>query len=261
MASSASWEKIFNDYKILEHDFTKSPFFIDAKMIKKSVQDFEDTSDKEVRILCKIDSREKLPEVMANNNLFLLPIKNGSYVILKGNCFLDIPEITSEPIEYLPKLSFDLKSSFIGSSEMQHLDYCFAISMVRTFCKDDNLVLTIRGRKYTPKFDFNINNYLINVESVQTEVDAGYESENKIVLIEAKNSKTKNINIRQLLYPFKQWSLNTGKEVMLIFFEKRGKFYNFWQYRFSDPNDFNSIELVESKRYIVRPSISSVFKK
>ena len=54
------WQKIFNDYRILEHDFNKSPFFVSALQIKKSCQKFKTTSEKEVRILCKQDSREKI---------------------------------------------------------------------------------------------------------------------------------------------------------------------------------------------------------
>ena len=50
--------------------------------------------------------------------------------------------------------------------------------------------------------NFNTDLYKnINVVSVQTEVDAGFEGRNKIALIEAKNSNTKNIIIRQLYYP------------------------------------------------------------
>ena len=39
MANSASWEKIFKDNKILEHDFSKTPFYLSAKEIKKSVEE------------------------------------------------------------------------------------------------------------------------------------------------------------------------------------------------------------------------------
>ena len=35
MANSASWEKIFKDNKILEHDFSKTPFYLSAKEIKE----------------------------------------------------------------------------------------------------------------------------------------------------------------------------------------------------------------------------------
>ena len=64
MANSKSWKKIFDDYEVQKHDFKKSPFPISASQIKKAVQKFKKTVEKEVRILCKIDSREDLPQVM-----------------------------------------------------------------------------------------------------------------------------------------------------------------------------------------------------
>ena len=252
MANSKSWEKIFDDYKILENDFNEKGFVLKAEMIKKSCQDFEKTGEKEVRILCKQDSREAQPEIMRKNKLFLLPVKNGKYVILKGCGYFDIPEIKSELVVYNSKLDFSLDTSKIGNSEMQHLDFAYASSIIRTFMKDESLVLTIRGRKYTPKFSFFVGKQKIDVESVQTEVDAGYEGKDKIVLVEAKNSKTTNIIIRQLFYPFRQWRNFTDKEIYLLFFEKRDKEYLIWQYEFKDPNDYNSVRLVKSERYIVR---------
>jgi len=92
---------------------------------------------------------------------------------------------------------------------------------------------------------------LIKTKSVQTEVDAGFEGRDKIVLIEAKNSKTSNTIIRQLFYPYKQWKLHTKKSVFLLFFEKRKDIFYIWQYGFKDENDYNSIELIKSDRYLI----------
>ena len=249
MAKNNSWKKIFDDNKILKHDFDKSPFYLSAKEIKKSVQDFENTTEKEVRILCKMDTRESVPEIMRKNGLILLPVKNGQYVILKGEGYLDIPEIEGEAEIYNTKLDFELDTTKIGNSEMQHLDFAYASSLIRTFMDDHSLVLTIRGRKYTPEFTYKVGNNIIDTESVQTEVDAGYEGKDKIVLIEAKNSQTKNTIIRQLYYPFRQWSEHSKKEVFLLFFEKRVDEYLIWQYKFTDKNSYDSIKLVKSKKY------------
>jgi hypothetical protein len=248
-ASNASWEKIFEDYKILEHDFSKKPFYLSAEEIKKSVQDFKKTNQKEVRILCKMDTRECVPEIMQKNKLFLLPVKNGKYVLVRGDGYVDIPKIETDAEIYNTKLDFDLDTSKIGNSEMQHLDFAYASSLVRTFMSDPSLVLTIRGRKYTPKFSCKVENHDIEIESVQTEVDAGYEGKDKVVLIEAKNSQTKNTIIRQLYFPFRQWSEHTKKNVYLLFFEKRKNEYLIWQYEFADKNDYNSIKLIKSKKY------------
>lgn len=251
MASNTSWAKIFEDYKILEHNFDNSPFYLSANDIKKSCQDFKKVAEKEVRILCKQDTRGDRPQVFIENNLFILPVKNGFYAIVNGEGYIDIPNITSDENTYDSKLDFELVTSKIGDSEMQHLDFAYASSLIRTFMEDESLVLTIRGRKYTPQFSFNVGQQLIRVESVQTEVDAGFEGRDKIVLIEAKNSSTNNTIIRQLFYPFKQWKLNTKKDVFTLFFEKRGNHYFIWQYGFNDENDYNSIQLIKSARYII----------
>ncbi len=255
MANSVSWEKIFEDYKITEHDFSSSPFYINAEQIKLSCQDFKKTTEKEVRILCKQDSRKDRPDIFAEYDLFLLPVKNGNYCIVKGEGFVDIPLINTEPKNYYSQLDFMLDTSKIGDSEMQHLDFAYASSLIRTFVGDPTLLLTIRGRKYTPPFEFKVGSQLIKTESVQTEVDAGYEGRNKIVLIEAKNSKTNNTIIRQLFYPYKQWKVSSKKDVDLLFFEKRDDMYYIWQYGFLDENDYNSIYLIKSERYkIIGPN-------
>jgi len=251
MANSKSWKKIFDDYEILKHDFDKSPFSLSATQIKRACQRFKETGEKEVRILCKQDSREDRPDVFVKNNLFLLPVKNGYYNIIKGDGYIDIPEIKKEVIVYFSKLDFQLDTTKIGDSEMQHLDYAYAASLIRTFTDDLSLVLTIRGRKYTPDFEFYVGKQLIKVSGVQTEVDAGYEGKSQIVLIEAKNFSATNVIIRQLYYPFRQWQEHTKKKVVTIFFDKTRDedVYSIWQFEFTDSKNYNSIKLVKSGKF------------
>lgn len=250
MANSASWAKIFKDYEILKHDFSKSPFPISASQIKKSVQKFKTTGEKEVRILCKQDTREGRPEIFQKNGLFILPSKNGSFLIIKGEGYVDLPEIHDKPTPYTSKLDFVPETSQIGDSEMQHLDLAYASSLIRTFTEDPSLVLTIRGRKFTPRFEFFVGKQLIETKSVQTEVDAGYEGKNKVVLVEAKNKGTKNLIIRQLYYPYRQWQEQTKKKVYTLFFEKSGVgIYSIWEFEFTDPKNYNSIKLVKSGKF------------
>jgi len=247
--NNSSWKAIFDRYKIQDHNFSDSPFLITAEQIKQATSHFSKTNEKEVRILCKQDSREDRPQVFKDNELFILPIKNGSYAIVKGEGYLDIPELNNTKYIYRSKLDFSLDTSRIGNSEMQHLDFAYASSLVRTFLEDDTLVLTIRGRKYTPQFSFFIGNQHLIVKSVQTEVDAGYEGKNQVVLIEAKNSLTNNVIIRQLFYPFRQWQHYTSKPVKTVFFEKRDKFYSLWQFEFNNIDNYNSVRLIKSARY------------
>lgn len=164
MADSNSWKAIFDFKNINSHDFDKEPYILDADDIKKACQNFTKTSQKEVRILCKQDSRKKRPDIFVQKNLFILPKKNGSYYIIKGEGYVDIPDITTPIKDYVSKLDFDLISSGVGDSEMQYLDFAYANSLIRTFMEDPSLVLTIRGRKYTPSFSFKVNGFNLDVQ-------------------------------------------------------------------------------------------------
>jgi len=248
------WQAIFEKYDIYHHDFEKSPFEITADQIKKATAHFKDTNEKEARILCKQDSRKARPQIFVDNNLFVLPIKNGTYVILKGEGYVDIPPIESPLNPYESRLDFELETSLVGNSEMQHLDFAYASSLIRTFLHDDSLVLTIRGRKYTPKlgFEFYVGHHKLIAKSVQAEVDAGYEGKKQVVLIEAKNAATKNTIIRQLYYPFRQWQTHTKKTVNILFFEKQKDSYSLWEFGFSDVMDYNSIQLLRSAKFEIK---------
>lgn len=252
-ANSESWRKICADHGILSHDFSKSARIVTAADIKKSCQKFTQTSQKEVRILCKQDSRKDRPDVFIENDLFLLPVKNGIYVVVKGDGYVDIPEIQTPPIPHESGISFVPDTSLVGNSEMQHLDLAYATSLVRTFAEDDTLILSVRGRKFTPEFSFVAGEHrsLIEVDGVQTEVDAGYEGKNKVVLIEAKNSSTDNVIIRQMYYPYRQWQQHTDKPVHCLFFERCEPDYCFHEFMFDDMNDYNSVRFIRSARYSI----------
>ena len=130
MASDRSWDKIFTDYRIYGHNFDQGPFRISAEQIKRACQDFTETGQKEVRILCKQDNREGRPKVFRERGLFLLPTKNGEYVIVKGEGYVDIPDIRTTQEVYISKLGFMPETSVVGDSEMQHLDFAYAASLI-----------------------------------------------------------------------------------------------------------------------------------
>ncbi len=191
--------------------------------------------------------------------MFILPTKNGIYSILKGEGYIDIPPIDETSDIYVSKLDFELVTAKVGDSEMQHLDFAYASSLIRTFLKDEILVLTIRGRKYTPDvgFHFFVGKHELEARSVQTEVDAGNEGREQIVLIEAKAKSQKNTIIRQLYYPFRQWQHHTSKRVVTIFFDKVGETYRIWQFEFRNPNDYNSIVIAKTQNFHIKENFNN----
>ena len=248
--SNDAWMKIFEDY-LMQHDFGSCPAKLTANMIKDSTQHFQKTSDREVRLIAKMDSREDLPQVLRDKGLFVLPTKNGEYILVKGEGFYDLQPV-SEIEPFTSTLGFELKSAKVGTSEMQHLDFAFNTGLLNHFLElSEPLFLQIRGRKYTPEFSFRVGRFHITAASVQTEVDAGYEGRDFLVLVEAKGSSQNNFIIRQLYYPFRQWYINTQKEVRTLFFSFNSKTQtqSFWEYEFIDKKDYNSIRLVKSASY------------
>ena len=248
------WEAIFSKYGIHGHDFGDSPYYLSAQEIKDATSHFPKTGQREVRILCYQAQRSDRPAVFERMGLFLLPVRNGKYAIVRGEGYIDIPEIISSPISHSPRMDFTLQSNLVGNSEMQHLDYAHASGMLEDFVGMGRLYLTIRGRKYTPSdgFGFRVGDIDLDVKSVQTEVDAGYEGRDCLVLVEGKNTKIKDTIIRQLYYPFRKWSIDTDKRVIPVFFDRKGDQYRFWMYDFEEEGCYNSIKLKKSTSYIIK---------
>lgn len=227
--------------------------YLPIYVTSKEMNDTKDTlgaKAKDARFLAKIDSREDLPLIFKERGLFLLPTKNGKFLILKGEGFCDIENMSATIFDFETKLKFELLSSRIGDSEMQHLDYSFNTGLLQHHYNVPGLHQTIRGRKYTPAFYFYFNTQRIDVEGVQIEVDGGYEGEKLLALIEAKNIKTNNFVIRQLYYPFRTWKHNIPKKnINLSFFSHNNGIYTLHDFIFSDPNNYNSVKQLRTSHY------------
>ena len=255
--NSRSWDAIFEMYNIHRHNFDAGPFILSSAEIGVACQNFTRPSEKEARILCKQDTRESRPQAFVERGLFVLPVRNKFYAIVKGEGYVDIPPIESPLREYRSDFPFELETTHVGNSEMQHLDRAYAQSLIRHFAGDDSLVLTIRGRKYTDAFEFQTGEFLISTDKVQTEVDAGYEGAEQVVLVEAKGGSADNNIIRQLYYPYRQWRQHTTKPVSTLFFQRiranrtQDDEYHIWHFGFDDPLDYNSIRLLNSARYTI----------
>ena len=151
-AKTIGWNAVFGRFDIDRHNFDIAPFPISAKQINSACRHLSLPQEINARMLCKQDTRESRPEIFQEPGLFLLPIKSGQYVIVKGEGYADIPPIESSLVQYNSSFPFELETTCVGDSEMQHLDRAYALSLIRHFIDDDSLVLTIRGGKCTPQF-------------------------------------------------------------------------------------------------------------
>lgn len=137
------------------------------------------------------------------------------------------------------------------TSEFQAIDYAHIVSILKTYTNEPDLFLTIRGRLRSGSFSLRLpdQHTTIQIEGVQIEIDSGYEGSNGIYLIEAKMGKRRDFHIRQLYFPWKDWSSKTEKPVIPIFFSYSNGLFYLITFRFGD--QYGDIEIVDQKCYSV----------
>jgi predicted transcriptional regulator len=247
------WEDIFKDYDIIT-EIEKVGFFkITADQIRKY---------KEPRLMAKFDFSRQLPAVFKTNNLGILPIKNGEYIIGKYNLFKKLPT-NIDDIE-IKKMSFPKFIETIDPDNIYSESNALNVAQISGMFEDafgDEFYETIQGKMRTSNFSFLINNNEIDVEGAAIEIDGGYEGKDKVILTEAKNQLPEDFVIRQLYYPYRYWKGKINKEIIPVFFTYENGIYTLFEYKFENIKDYNSIELKKIKRYMLTSEESDSDKK
>lgn len=248
-ANSVAWAKAVEKYEVLE-SVKKNGF---ADLTAQQLKVF-----REPRHMGKIDHKENLPEVFAENGLSILTLSNSSYRIGRFEIFQKLPD-WKMPGDEVENLTFpiDLETLDISNltSEPAVLNAAFSSEMLQSFC-DDELVLTVSGRMRTGFFDFRVretsgNLHPMTVSNAQMEIDAGYEGKKALYLFEAKNHSAKNFNLRQIYYPTRSWSQKIKKRVIPIFLTHSNDVFDLYQFDFEDHNELSSAVLTSHRRFML----------
>lgn len=209
----------------------------------------------EPRLMAKFDHRDQLPPALRRRGLYLLPVRNGEYALLRGEGYHTV-EPCPRPDDFPSRAEFSLRTLEQGLSESQFLDLAYNSGMLSHFTGVPNLISTIRGRKRSPRFGFRAAGVELDVEGVQVEVDAGYEGPSDVVILEAKIGDPPDFHLRQLYYPFRFWSCLTDKRVRPVFFTyapEDGGVYRFREYRFDPADVYRPPVLVKAAAYRLKP--------
>ncbi|MBR2207515.1 MAG: hypothetical protein IJ859_01765 [Synergistaceae bacterium] len=250
-----AWEKLFDKYDVLQKIETDDCFYISAEKIKEF---------REPRLMAKFDHEINLPKVFSDNQLAILPITRGEYVIshfeaynsFEGN---DSPIVKCSLPPYLQSLNCD-----DITSEAIALNCALASGIISDFVEDENILATVSGRMSSGEFCFNINNvkskklHRINVSNSQIEIDAGYEGVSCLALFEAKLDLSEDFLVRQLYYPFRTWQNRITKPVKTIFFVCSNGIFRLFEYKFEDIFNYNSLRLVKQKNYSLENTLISL---
>lgn len=244
--NDVAWEALFSKYQILSI-VEKDGFF---KINSGQINEF-----REARLMTKFDHRSHLPGLFSSHQLSILPITRGSYIIARFEAFSSF----ENKIIPITRIDFPVSIQSIDyqniTSESTALNCAFVAGIMDDFLEEKHLKPTVNGRMSSGEFNFQISgqnkDLNINIENAQIEIDGGYEGQNGLYLIEAKNSISKDFLIRQLYYPFRLWSSKIEKQVHPIFLTYSNGIFHFKKYKFRDRNHYNSIELIIEKRYAI----------
>ena len=209
--------------------------------------------------MTKFDHRVNLPAIFSSNNLSILPITRGQYIISSFSAYKEF----GEPVAEVEKVSIPtyLQSLIPQNlvSEAIALNCANACGILSDFLEDDELVPTVNGRMSSGNFQFDIQTTFgtktVSVNNSQIEIDAAYEGINYLSLFEAKRDLSDDFLIRQLYYPFRTWSEKVTKAVKPIFLVFSNGIFNLYQYQFEDPRDYNSLILVKQRNYVISTEI------
>ena len=245
--SNNAWKELFNKYDIVNKINEKGYFEIKASQIKEF---------REPRLMAKWDSYESLPSILKKNNINILPISRGSYILSDFKLYQDLKNSFTSNTKMrkvkIPKLeSIDVRNITSGSNAINVL---LLSDILDNFLNEEDNVSTFNGRMGTGKFKFNVDRVSrdpleVEVDKAQCEIDGGMENKNSVVIMEAKNVVNNDFHIRQLYYPYRLWRERVNKPIRLVFSVYSNQIYRLQEYVFTDINNYSSIQLVKENYY------------
>lgn len=247
LSANEAWKKLLEKYPIVDEVEKKGSYRITADQIREF---------REPRLMAKWDSSDALPEALKRKKLNLLPDSRNSYVMSDFLLYQEIPELREHVARMthvdMPEYeSIDVNNI---SSEANAIHALTLSGILDGFLGDGRNDATFNGRMGTGVFDFRVNTArgiprTVHVENAQCEIDGGFENARSVVIMEAKNVVHADFHVRQLYYPYRLWRTRVKKPIRLVFSVYSNMIYRLFEYRFADPEDYSSIELVQAKNY------------
>lgn len=246
-STEEAWNLILDKYDIVNEVKKNGIFHIKASQIKEF---------REPRLMSKWDSSEQLPKPLSNNKINILPDSRSSYVLGDFLLYEDIPEL-KEYIKHMTAVEIpEYETIDVDNinSESNAINVLIISRILDDFLSTEENVGTFNGRMSSGQFEFDVDSYAkekrhIVVNNAQLEIDGGFENDDSVVILEAKNVVHKDFHVRQLYYPYRLWQSKVNKPIRCVFSIYSNKVFRLFEYKFNDINDYSSIELVQTKNY------------
>lgn len=242
-----AWVELFSKHDIVKKIDVNGIFTITANQIKVL---------REPRLMTKFDHAYHLPHIFKDNQISILPLTRGTYALGRFDIFHSIEPSDDVRLKNLTFTSHFETLNFDNITSETTAISCAYVSKILEDFLGEEITPTISGRMSSDSFQFEITTAgnikkPISIDRAQIEIDAGYESSNSFALIEAKNHFSDDFVIRQLYYPYRKWQATIKKRIRNLFLTYSNGIFELREYDFLRLNDYNSIHLVQCKKYAI----------
>ena len=213
------------------------------------------TGKTEPRILAKMDTEDDLPALFKRFGVFVLPVDRRTYAIVRGSGYHLTEAIDrAHPLVHEATLPLTLieMAEKGPESEGRYLEHAYNTGLLERFLEIEPLYEYLSGRTTTPRFSIGVGRVQLEVRGAQIELDRTYVDGGQVIIAEAKIGIPRSFMIRQLYYPFRTFGIQEPNRVVRALFfayDKQDKTCNLWEYKFKDPMNYESIELVKAARF------------
>lgn len=209
----------------------------------------------------KLDDTSKFPQVLINDDYFILHLGGGKHRFVKGinNGFHVFEKIGKNNVvdwKYRNSIlnEFDTsESNILSVASNQRIIYDFLYEDIVASPKVYN------ARRTKMSTSYKVGEEEIITKNLQMEIDLTMELHGVITIFEGKNGFPENFATYQLFHPFKYYSmlkhekkLKVGMSTCCYVLRKRGaegSVLRLYNYTFEDEDDMSSIKLLKNAQY------------
>jgi hypothetical protein len=214
----------------------------------------------------KLDDLSRFPKVMLDEDYFIVHIGQGRHKFIKGisKAFHEFENITEEnqyPWKYRKSILNEL-----DSSEANILSVANNQRILHDFLYEDIIAnpKVYNSRRTQISFKYNIDKEEVISDNVQIETDLTLEYQGVVTVIEGKNNFPKNFAVYQIYHPFLYYiemqkksehreRLSAIKQINCCYVLRKKvnniTILRLYSYRFINPYDMTSLELMKSAEY------------
>lgn len=206
----------------------------------------------------KIDNSNLLPDEMREENYCVVHLGRGRHRFMP---IADVWYHRLETVSQNERKPWKYKPSVLNHTDMSEsnvISFAYNQRIIQSFLYGDIAanpkIYMSRRTKITTSY--SVGTEKIEVEGLQMELDATFEFEGKVTVLEAKNGFPPDFTLYQLFHPcldYHEKKIKGVKEIMGCYLlrDKDAHTIRLYLYTFTRPDDMMSIHLVKKAEYIL----------